>query len=102
MNKHIYYIDNINYIIREGYIANVEPGWNHNISIFNTEDRIIDVSNDSYIFDTLIEANNTLKNIIEIKYKENLNYISKIIDLNKKLLNKYEKLLNNGEDNNRS
>ena len=98
MSKHIYYIDNINYIVREGYIADIEPGWNHNISIFNNENRIIDVSNDLYIFDTLIEANNTLKNIIEIKYKENLNYIFEIKKLNKTLLNKYELL--NGENNN--
>ncbi len=98
MSKHIYYIDNINYIVREGYIVDIEPSWNHNISIFNTEDRIIDVSNDSYIFDTLIEANNTLKNIIEIKYKENLNHIFEIKQLNKTLLNKYELL--NGKNYN--
>ena len=83
--KHIYYVDIQCYIIREGYIVDINYGDNHHIGIYNNKRHVIDYTLDKHIFTTFIECEHVLKQIINEKRHLNFKIIDKLSAENEKL-----------------
>lgn len=86
--KHIYYVDVQCYIIREGFIVDIDYGNNHHIGIYNKNRHIIDYALDSHICTTYFECQNILKQAIKEKRNSNFKVINKLNKDNEYLFDK--------------
>ena len=86
--KHIYYVDTQCYIIREGFIVDIDYGGNHHIGIYNENRHIIDYALDNHICTTFFECQNILKQVIREKRALNFKAIDKLSKENEQLFDK--------------
>ena len=86
--KHIYYVDVQCYIIREGFIVDIDYGDNHHIGIYNENRHISDYALDNHICTTFFECQNVLKQIIREKRALNFKAIDKLSKENEQLFDK--------------